>query len=346
MTSRELVVRTLNHESVDRAPRDLWASPGVEMSQGDELAEANARYPSDIVPPDFKYPSGKRTQGKPYREGPYTDAWGCTWHASERGTLGVLQAPPLADFSKIADYRPPFELLDAARFAKLNRACETTSRFVLARSDIRPFERLQSLHGPEATLVDLARGAKELRSLLAMLHDFFCKEAELWAGTEVDAVALRDGWGSAESLLITAETWRDIFRPLYREYCQILRARDKFVFFRSDGNIADIFGDLIQIGVDAIHAPWCTMDFERLTKRYRGGVTFWGGLPSPQVMFSGTLDEIREAVRGVRTALDFGAGGVIAHCSWEANVPVRSIAAVFEQWMLPLPWQSFPAGLE
>ena len=38
-TSRERVIRTLNHEPVDRTPRDLWASPSTETSRGDELDE-------------------------------------------------------------------------------------------------------------------------------------------------------------------------------------------------------------------------------------------------------------------------------------------------------------------
>ena len=45
-----------------------------------------------------------------------------------------------------------------------------------------------------------------------------------------------------------------LFRPLYREYCEILHAKDKFVFFHSDGNIGDIFGELVKVGIDAIHA--------------------------------------------------------------------------------------------
>jgi len=307
MTSRELVIRTLNHESVEHAPRDLWPSPAVETSRADELAEMNIRYPGDIVAPEFKYPVGRTVQAKPQREGQYTD------------------------------YRPPLEILEPARFAKVNRGCETTSRFVLARTDVRPFERLRALHGDEATVVDLARDVPEIRSLLAMLHDFYCREIELWAGTEVDGVAIGDDWGSPDSLRITPAMWREIFRPLYREYCHILHGKDKFVFFQSSGNISDIFGELVKIGVDAIHTEWATMSLDRLAKRFRGRVTFWGGIDRPQSLLGGTPQEIREAVHRVRRALDFGSGGVIAQCPWEAGVPIRNIAVVFEQWMLPLP---------
>jgi hypothetical protein len=342
MTSRDLVLRTLNHEAVVRTPRDLWYLPEVETLRADEVVEIEVRYPRDIVQPDFKYPPGTRSKGKPQRVGHYTDAWGCTWHVTGRDTIGQLKDYPLADAAKIAEYQPPFELLATdrhgrARLAKANRSCAATSRFVLARTETRPFNRLQLLRGREAALSDLASGSKPIRDLLAMLHDFSCREMEMWAETDVDGVALMDHWGSDDSLLVTPEIWRDLFRPLYRDYCKILHAKDKFVFFSSEGNISKVFGDLVRAGVDAIHSQLFLMELERLAKQYRGRVTFCGEIDSRRVLPFGSAEEIRTAVRRLRKALDFGSGGVIAQCQWVPDVPLRNIAAVFEQWLLPLP---------
>ena len=147
----------------------------------------------------------------------------------------------------------------------------------------------------------------------------------------------RDDWGTPEGLLIAPEMWRDIFRPLYREYCKILHAKDKFVFFHSEGNILDIFGDLVQAGIDAIHGQLALMGVERLAKRYRGRVTFWGEMDRQRLQNPGTPEEFREAVLAVRKALDFGAGGVIAQCQWDPGVRIQTIATFFEQWLVPLP---------
>ena len=337
MTSRDLVIKTLNHQPVDRVPRDLWHSPELEISRAEELAEINVRYPNDVTQPEFKYPPGKRASGKPHRVGRYTDAWGCTWHVAQRGGLGEVEHPVLADAARIAEYRPPLELLQGARLARVNRSCAATSRFVLAWTETRPFERLQALRGTEATLVDLAQGTKQIRDLLAMLHDFFCREMEMWAATDVDGVAFRDDWGSQDSLLVDRKLWRELFRPLYHDYCEILHAKDKFAFFHSGGNIYDIFGDLVKIGIDAINSQLFVMNLERLAKRFRGQVTFWGEIGRQHILPSGTLEEIREAVLRVRRALDFGSGGLIAQCQWDLKVPLKKIESVFEQWMRPLP---------
>jgi hypothetical protein len=340
ITSRDRVLRTLCHQSVDRVPRDLWAVPAVEMLRGDELAEMQVRYPPDIVRPDFHAPKGHRAKGAPYEVGEHVDAWGCVWRVDRRGMVGEVVGHPLADLSQAASYRLPWELLEKANLASVNRSAAATSRFVLTWSDIRPLERLEFLHGQAAVRAALTFGTKPIRDLLARVHEFFCREAQLWASTHVDGVAFRDDWGSAHSLVIPAEAWRDLFKPLYRQYVEIFHAHDKFAFFHSDGNISEILEDLVEVGIDAVNAELSLMDLEGVAERFRGRITFWGEIDRQRVLPFGTPEEVRRAVDRLRAALDFGQGGVIAQCKWGADVPFRNVAAVFEQWLAPSPVQA------
>ncbi|MGA2033777.1 MAG: uroporphyrinogen decarboxylase family protein [Thermoguttaceae bacterium] len=337
MTSRERVLRTLNHRPVDRAPRDLWLLPGVETDHADEVAEINIRFPADIQSVDLKSLHGKRSKGLAGRGGHYTDPWGCTWHIGPRGTLGPLVESPLADREKIASYEPPWELLDVSSYDRVGRMCDGLTRFVLARSDVRPLDRLRLLRGAEAAVNELDATDQELVMLLARLHEHGRRELELWAATDVDGVALHDDLASDLAQRVTPRTWRHLLKPLYREYCEILHARDKFVFFQSAGPIADIFADLVEIGCDAIHVPLVQVELEKLAEKYRGKTTLWGEIGRQCLDPPSTVAEIRAAVLRVRKALDFGQGGIIAQCSWAANTPLRNIAAFFEQWMMPLP---------
>jgi hypothetical protein len=337
MTSRELVIRTLNHQPVPRIPRDLWISSEETQIGTDDLAEIEVRFPNDMVQPEVVAPPDKKPAGKVGKPGDWVDAWGCVWRRESDGSVVQVTPPPLSDQTRIAAYEPPAYLLDRSRFAKVNKSCQATNRFVLAWSETRPFDRLRALRGGEVALVDLARETKNIRNLLAKLHDSFCREMEIWAETEVDGVAFRDDWASPEGLLIAPEMWRDLFRPLYRDYCSILHAKDKFVFFHSNGRITDIFGDLIKVGIDAIHSQLHLMDYERLAKRYRGRVTFWGEGDRQQLVDPGPTDEFCRSVLGVRKAFDFGSGGVIAQCQWAPGARVQTIASFFEQWLLPLP---------
>jgi uroporphyrinogen decarboxylase len=348
------VIRTLRFEHPDRAPRDLWALPGIEMYRKDELDAMLDRYPLDITRPRVQYGRGAREEGIPHVVGSYVDAWGCVWHVGEPGVVGEVKEPPLADWSALDHFKPPYEILDNADFSKVNRNCAepgdlfsyATGRgaglstlqgqsgsFVLAGTTIRPFERMQFLRGSEAMYLDLGYEPAELYRLRDMVHEFFMRELEMWVQTDVDGISFMDDWGAQYSLLISPKQWRSFFKPLYRDYCDLIHAATKYVFFHSDGHITDIYPDLIEIGVDAVNSQLFCMDVEELGKRFQGQITFWGEIDRQNILPFGTPDDVRAAVRRVRTALDDGRGGMFAQCEWGIGVSAENVAAVFETWL-------------
>ena len=336
MTPRERVTRTLRHEPVDRAPRDLWTLPGIGMFRQSELDAMLAEYPVDFAIPEYRYGVGARERGDRAEVGANVDAWGCVWHVGEPGVIGEVKEAPLADWSALAGYRPPFELLDNADLNAVTRSCAASRVFMRVGTETRPFERLQFLRGSENLLMDLAYDPPELRRLIGMLHDFYCREMEMWAATDVDGVSFMDDWGTQQALLIAPSTWREVFKPLYGDYCDILHARGKFAFFHSDGRISEIYPDLIEIGVDALNSQLFCMDIEELGRRYAGRITFWGEIDRQRILPFGSTDEVRAAVRRARAALDRGRGGVIAQCEWGLDVPPGNIRAIFDKWENPL----------
>jgi len=335
MTSRDLVIKTLGHEPVERVPRDLWTLPGIRMSRSDEFQRMLGEYPPDIENADFNYGKGLRESGRPNEVGQYTDAYGCVWHVTEPGVVGEVKKFPLADWADLAAYGLPYEILDNADLGRVNRNCAETEKFVLAGSGVRLFERIQFLRGSEAVYIDLAYGSPELMRLIGMLHEFNLRDLEMLAGTDVDGISFMDDWGAQNSLLISPDMWRDVFKPLYRDYCELLHDRGKYVFFHSDGYIEPIIGDLIEVGVDALNSQLFCMDIEELGVKYGGKITFWGEIDRQRVLPFGTKDDVREAVRRVRKAFDRGNGGMIAQCEWGLHDPYENIAAVFDEWLKP-----------
>ena len=332
LTPRERVILTLNHQPVDRAPRNLWPLPGIEMFHEDELHAMLALYPEDFRKPDFTYPPGIKASGDKCEVGEYTDAWGCIWRVAQRGIIGEVRLSPLADWTELAHYTPPYDILDDADMSDVNRGCASTDKFVLAGSVTRPFERIQFLRGTEALFLDLGYGSPEVAILLRMLHDFYCREMCMWADTDVDGVSFMDDWGAQTNMLVSPQIFRDMFKPMYRDYCDILHSKGKYAFFHSDGFITPIIPDLIEVGIDALNSQLFCMDIEQLGKQFSGKITFWGEIDRQYILPFGTADEVRDAVRRVRRALDHGRGGVIAQCEWGLNVPSPNIAAVFDEW--------------
>ena len=195
---------------------------------------------------------------------------------------------------------------------------------------------MQFLRGSENLYLDLAYGPAELYRLRDMLHAFALQELERWCATAVDGIGWMDDWGSMRGLLISPETWREVFKPLYAEYCRVVHAAGKFTFFHSDGNIEAIIPDLVEIGIDALNAQLFCMDIEGLARRHRGQITFWGELDRQTTLPFGTPQEVRRDVHRVRRALDTGAGGVIAELEWGNDVPMENVIAAFEAWEEPL----------
>jgi hypothetical protein len=337
MTSRERVYRALEFRSPDRAPRDLWYLPGVERYRKDELDEVVHMFPGDFEGPDATYGRSERKTALQGDTGTYRDAWGCIWHVGEPGVVGEVKEPPLRSWSDLATYQPPWELIRGADLSRVNEHVARTSKFVRTGTETRPFERMQFLRGSEQLFMDLAYGDAEIYQLRDMLHEFFCEELLMWSITDIDGISFMDDWGTQNTLLISPKLWREFFKPLYREYVEIIHSGGKKAFFHSDGHIEAIYPDLIEIGVDAVNSQLFCMDIERLAKQYRGKITFWGEIDRQYLMPFGTPDEVREGVRRVRRALDDGTGGVIAQCEWGVKDPKDNIIAVFDEWNAPIP---------
>ena len=337
MTSRERVVRTLTHKSVDRAPRDLWALPGVSMFRKDEMDGFLADFPTDLAGPGVSYNPGLRESGTPNVIGNYVDAWGCGWEVKEDGVVGEVKHPPFAnDYEGLKEYQAPWELLKdmESKRGEIALNCASTDKFVIAGTETRPFERMQFLRGTEDLFCDLALDEPETYILRDKLHEFFLAEMKFWASTPVDAVAFMDDWGTQRSLLINPEKWRSFYKPIYKEYCDILHAAGKYVFFHSDGFIEAIYPDLIEIGVDALNSQLFCMDMEKLGREYGADITFRGEIDRQFLIPFGTEEQVRAGVRRAYKALcpSGKLTGVFAQLEWGVKDPECNVRAAFDEW--------------
>jgi len=349
LTSRERVSKALSFSHPDRAPRDLWWLPAVEMSQKEELNSLLRRIPMDIDKPKYKVGLSERQKGQPTilvpgsrppvfipEKGNYVDEWGSVWHVAEDGIMGEVKEPVLDDLSKIAGLSPPWEYLETTDLSKVNRSCAESDKFMLSGICARPFERMQFVRGTEKLFIDLAYGTKEIFKLRDMIHEYNLKRIKMWLETDVDGILMMDDWGTQNSLLISPALWREFFKPLYAEYCDLIHKQGKYVFFHSDGWIEDLYDDMVEMKVDAINSQLFCMNIEKLAEKYQGKITFWGEIDRQRILPFGNVHEVTEAVYRVRKALDDGTGGVIAQCEWGKNNHMENMESVFEAWNKPL----------
>jgi hypothetical protein len=340
MTPRQRVYSALEFRTPDRPPRNLWALPWVDIHAAKEKAEFLVEFPDDFTAPGEVLAPGDRRKGKRARLGINVDDWGCIWEVAQDGVIGEVKYPPLKNLSMLSYYRPPWEILqranwDAVKIAQ-DRNLAGPEKFMLCGSSVRPFERMQFLCGSEPLYLELGYGSIEVRKLRDLVHDFYMKELAEWVKTGCDGISFMDDWGSQQSLLISPAMWRDFLKPLYRDYCDLIRRAGKKVFLHSDGCILDIYEDLIELGVSAVNSQLFCMDIEEIGRRCKGRITFWGEIDRQHILPFGTPEDCRSAVGRVRRALEDARGGVIAECEWGVNAPIANIRAVFDEWSKPL----------
>ncbi len=330
MTSRELVVSTLEFASPMRIPRQLWLLPWANEHYPVELAEIRDRFPDDIASSPGFLKEQVKTVGDRYTPGTFVDEWGCIFENRQRGVVGEVKEPLLKRWEDADQVNPPVEFLSVDVNA-VNSFCRDTDKFVLSGCCPRPFERLQFIRKSENLFVDLVEQPEELFLLLDRMHRFYLQELEIWAATDVDALSFMDDWGTQRAMLISPGMWRSIFKPLYKDYIDIAHSHGKYIFMHSDGYIADIIPDLVEMGLDALNAQIFCMDLENLGRQFRGKLTFWGEIDRQHTLPFGTPADVVNAVKRAKESL-YQNGGVIAQCEFGAGAKPENIYQVFKTW--------------
>lgn len=331
-TSRDLVIQTLEFDHPERIPRQLWTLPWAHTHHPATVKQIEQEYPSDFNgAPGFHTEKIQMKQGNMYEAGISIDEWGCERVNIHPGIIGEVKNPQIQDYNTDLDkVRLPEEYF-SIQLAKINEYTAGTDLFTFGGCCANPFERIQYIRGSENVYIDLAEQREEFFLLLNRIHDFFCKEVELWSQTDVDAINLMDDWGAQNRLLISPRMWRKIFKPLYREYCEIAHSYGKYIFMHSDGHIASIYPDLIEIGVNALNSQLFIMDIEELGKSYRGKITFWGEIDRQHLLVEGSVEDIHHAVNRVYRNC-YQNGGVIAQCEFSPGSKPENVVAVYDAW--------------
>jgi len=334
-TPRQIVIKTLKFQSPRRIARQLWSLPCAQKEYPDHFKHLGQEYPDDIDKAPDVYKPSPLVKGGPYEVGTYIDEWGCVFENVYYGVLGEVRQPILKDINDYKNVNIPYETLpdnEQQAIDKVNKFCSETDKFVIAPCCPRPWERYQFIRGTANAMMDIAMGDPKSKDLLKTIHEFYVKEFEFWAKTDVDALMFMDDWGSQQNLLINPEQWREIFKPLYKDYCDITHANSKFSFMHSDGNILSIYPDLIEIGVEAINSQLFLMDMEELSRIAKGKITFWGEIDRQHVLSNKDPKIVQDAVRKVASHLYDPKGGIIALVDFGPGVYPENPKLIYDEW--------------
>jgi len=325
----------LNFEGVDRLAKDIWILPAARIQHGGALEELVAAYDSDIA--QMCAPFDHAYTPEYYQVGKYMDPWGSEWTNIQEGIIGEVKNPVFDEYEKMKGYISPkkqfIQEFDANRenLEKQIKVQRGRDKFVIG-GWISLFERFQYLRGTEDLYCDIALEEDEMFDMFELTMDFMRTYVSKWLEMDIDAVAFGDDWGAQMALLISPASWEKLFKPLYKELIDLIKAAGKKVFFHSDGYIFDLYPQFIELGVDAINSQlWC-MGVEKVAKDFAGKITFWGEISRQTTLPDGTEEEILAAGKKMKDLLFLNGGGLIGQGEINRDVPLENVRAFTQAW--------------
>lgn len=333
MTSRERVRKAIGFDYPDRPPISHAILPSAILKHGDGLrailAEVQEDFGWDYLPdlPLEKFPPY-------YRKGRNRDGLGVLWECSEDGEYGLPVEKPLADWSSYAAYRwPAWEVKPPDYRLYSGHMVGKDPRWYSRGGWITFFETMQELRGFEDLLTDIALGesaAFELRDGM-MAHNMGLIDRFL--KLDYDGIHFADDWGTQSSLMVNPELWRSFFKPCYKAMFDRVLSAGIDVHFHSDGYIADIIPDLIELGAKVINCQSNCMGNEEIGRRFKGRICFRTDLDRQKTMTYGSPQDVRRHIGEVFHALGSGKGGIIACGEIGRDTPLDNIKAMYDTFM-------------
>ncbi|MBX7256009.1 MAG: hypothetical protein K1Y02_06575 [Candidatus Hydrogenedentes bacterium] len=339
----------LRRKGAPRCPvRNKRLSLDIILKYGDMLADLFDLYPDDVIaviPYDITvgYQAPEKsprinTVEALMRSMEWVDEWGTRWGHAFGGVGATPMDHPLKDWSELDTYLRetmpkadvPGRLAEGERILSMHK----DSKYCFGIVHLALFERLHSLRGMENVFTDFYIYESETRRLLDALEEYLLQMIRQWAALGADGVFMTDDWGSQSGLMISPELWRSIFKPYYKRAFDEIHALGMEAIFHSCGNVTDIVGDLVDIGLDVLDPVQPgAMDIEHLAREFGGSLAFCGAVDIQDLLLNETPARVKDEVHRIIDTLGTPFGGALL--LGPANVltpdiPFENLVALFE----------------
>ncbi len=328
LTPREAVQTVLQHRDVRPVPYcikftvESWEHMQQALGKRVDPVEATGSY---VVAAHTNHGWAE------VRPGFFRDWFGVVWNRTVDRTLGVVTSPLLTSPS-LAGFRfPDPESVPIDREIQHNLA-RHPDHFQMASIGFALFERAWALTGMEDLMVYFLTEPDFVHDLLERIAEFNIGIIRRAAACGVDAIHFGDDWASQNGLMISPDLWRTFILPPFARMCAAARQAGLFVSLHSCGKVESLFPDLITAGVH-VFDPFQpeVMDIWQLRDRYRGALSFWGGLSLQRTLPFGTPDDVERETRSLLTGMAPGGGYIAAPShAMTGDVPVPNILRLID----------------
>ena len=225
-------------------------------------------------------------------------------------------APPLAKVSSVEEvenhpFPDPYaegRIDDAKKYIEKYK----DDYFIIGDLELTIFEMSWHMVGLEKFMMDMAMQEPYVEVLLDKVKEFSIGIGKQLVESGVDGIWAGDDFGAQNGMMISPDMWRQLFKPRHAEVFRELKAvnPDVLIMYHTDGAVAPILEDLVEIGVDVFNPVQPNVpghEPEALKSKLGDRLSFWGAIDQQQLLPQGTPEEIEADVAEKIRVL--GAGG-------------------------------------
>jgi len=325
---RKRVVDAINHKETDLTPWDIELTSAFEKKFMDETGCGNVAEYLGCHNIKFRYKQNKVLDG-----GREEDIFGATWEKTkDGGDVGNIVGYPLLNNSEddiLGSYNFP-----EIRVGFANSQCDKLEadkeHFRMFGITMCYFERAWSLRTMEELLADMAINQSETHKLFDGILEHHLKLLDIILERDFEAVYFGDDWGQQRGLIMGPKYWREYIKPGFKAMFEKVKNKGKYVVLHSCGDLSEIMGEVIDIGMDVYNTVQPEIyDLKKLKEEYGKHMTIYGGISTQQFLPHASVSECREQAKWMIENMGRGGGLILSPThAVTPDIPAENIIAL------------------
>ncbi len=325
MTERERVLRSLAKKESDIVPYNLDLTDDVKQRlikhyNDPEFYSKTGSHLAQERNESFTVLDEHRTQ----------DMFGAIWLLDQEGDFGVVENCMLPEANlKNYTFPKPDEALIREKCERLQKQ---TNKFRMYTIGFSMYERAWSLRGVENILMDFVLNPAFVHELMERIAEYNKQVIEIVSQYDIDCIFFGDDWGQQKGLIMGPKIWRDFIKPRRKDEYAFVKSKGMYVAQHSCGDIYEVFGDLVEIGMDIYNTFQPEIyDIRKVKQEFGKDITFYGGVSTQHVLPYGTPEEVKSQTLELLEVMGKNGGYICAPThSIPNDVPTKNIEAFLE----------------
>ncbi len=325
ISMRQRVIDAINHKQTDITPWQIDLTGAfVKANGGHFSSNAHAYLGNHLYMQKYK-------NNVKLGNGQEKDIFGVTWTKLPEDDIGIVSGFPL-HHKPLSAYTMPAMQKSFLTALCTNLCADDTGRFRMFALTMLYYERAWSLRGMEDMLVDMYLNESFTYALFESILNHHLELLDFILKYDFEAVFLGDDWGAQSGLIMGPDMWRKYIKPGMTKLFDKIKSAGKYVILHSCGDLRDIMGDLVDMGLDVYNTVQPEIyDLSSLKREYGNSLTFYGGISTQQFLPFATPAQCTALAKQTLQIMGKGGGYIFSPThSVTADIPADNLLALVE----------------